>query len=457
MQKIVNAYDSIFDFSGAILIGHGDSIFYQSAHGFADIENKIPNKLDTKFRLASLSKQFTAAALLILEQNGKVDFNKPISNYLGELKLEIADNINIHQILSHSSGLGRDIESLTKEELGKSYISIDDIIKLINSSELLFEPGDKWSYSNLGYTIAAKIIETVTGLSYGEALDSLIFKPLNMNNTAHEVSGSKILDMANGYFELPDGAIAAAYEDKSYVVGAGSIYSTIKDLFIWSRALLIGDLINKENKDKLFTRQAGRYSYGWFIDTYVWPPVNKDTQAVNPHHEGGSPGFESKMSLLMEHDAVVIVLCNKLPSHLSGIANRITNSYLGFKESAPKPDGSQEFFKTLFEQKVDSAISLVQKWNNKNNKHLIPANADIYLIGRGYMEAKEYEKAILIMDFLIETKPKWSYPYLFKAIMLENQNKVQEAIELYNKILEIEPGQSNASTRLKKLKKTVPK
>lgn len=454
VQKIVNAYDSIFGFSGAVLIGQGDSIFYQRAQGFANIEKKIPNTLDTKFRLASLSKQFTAAALLILEQNGKVDFDRPISNYIDGLKPEIAERINIHQLLSHSSGLGRDIESLTEEELGKSYIPIDDIIQLINSSELLFEPGEKWSYSNLGYAIAAKIIETETGLSYGDALENLIFKPLNMQRTAHEASGSSVMDLANGYVGLPDSIVSAAYEDKSYVIGAGSIYSTVNDLFIWSRTLLKGDLISKENRDKLFTKQAGRYSYGWFIDTYVWPPVNDDTQAVNPHHEGGSPGFESKMSILTQHDAVVIILCNKLPSHLSGITNRITNSFLGFEESAPKPDGSQEFFETLFGQGIDPTISLIEKWENAGSKHLIPAIDDIYLIGRGYMDNNEYEKAILIMDFLTEVKPKWSYPYLFKAIMLENQSKDQEAIELYEKILEIEPGQSNALMRLKKLKKS---
>ncbi|MCG8328983.1 MAG: beta-lactamase family protein [Chitinophagales bacterium] len=232
VEQIVNATDSLFGFSGNILIGQGDRIIFQSANGYANFENNIPNNLNTKFRLASLSKQFTASALLLLEQNGKVDFDKAVSNYLQILKPEIAEKITIHQILSHSSGLARDIESLTEKKLGKSYISIDSIIQLINTSELQFEPGTKWSYSNLGYAIAAKIIENQTELTYGQAMDSLIFKPLGMHNSGHEYSGAKIENMATGHVGLPEGVIRADYEDKSYVIGAGSIYSTIYDLFI---------------------------------------------------------------------------------------------------------------------------------------------------------------------------------------------------------------------------------
>lgn len=456
VSKIVSTYDTLLGFSGAILVGKGDSIIYQNASGFADVKNKIPNTVNTKFRLASLTKQFTAAALLILEQNGKVDFEKPISNYLKELNPEIADRINIHQILSHSSGLARDIEPLTEDELGQNYISIDQVIQLISTSELEFRPGKRWSYSNLGYNIGAKIIESVTGMEYGEAMDSLIFKPLNMQNTAHEKSSDNIDNMAIGHVALPDRIIKAAYEDKSYVIGAGSIYSTVNDMFIWTRELLSegnGNLLSEISKAKLFTKQEKRYSYGWFIDTYVWQPVNKYNEATNPHHEGGSPGFESKVSILTQHKSVVIVLSNKLPSNLSGITNRVTNSILGFDDGPPKLDGSKQFYEKLFTNGINSADSLINAWKTSERTYLMPDKNDVYLVGRGYMDALEYEKATLIMDFLIKTTPKWSYPYLFKAMMLEEQNEIKQAKAAYEKVLEIEPGQSNAKIRLKNLQK----
>ena len=367
------------------------------------------------------------------------------------LKPEIGDQITIHQILSHSSGLGRDIESLTEEELGKSFISLDRIIELINTSELQFEPGSNWSYSNLGYAVAAKIIENQTGLSYGEAMESLIFNPLGMQNTGHEVSKMQLSNRALGHVGLPDKVVEAAYEDKSYVIGAGSIYSTIGDLFIWSRAIMQGSLISDESREQLFKKQAGRYSYGWFVGTYVWPPVNDENQALNIHHDGGSPGFECKLSLLMEHEVAIIVLSNKLPSNYNGLANRITNSVLGFEESPPKKDGSEPFFEALFEHGIDAAVALQEEWEAADQSYLVLPASNLFMIGRGYMDINDHDKAHLIMDYLTKIKPEWSYPHLFKAFMFEEEGEIEPAIASYTQVLDLEPGQSNALVRLKRL------
>ena len=451
LKEIVEAYEELFGFSGTVLVGYKDSILFQEAYGFCDYENRRPNKLDTKFRLASLSKQFTAAALLVLEQNGEVDFNQPISIYVPELKPEIGSQITIHHILSHSSGLARDIESLTEEELGKSYISIDSIIQLINTSDLLFEPGLKWSYSNLGYNIAAKIIEEVTALPYGEALDQLLFQPLGLLNTGHEASPDELIYFAKGYVGLPEKVVPAVFEEKSYVVGAGSIYSTVNDLFIWSREITNGDLLSDSNKEKFFSKQKGRYSYGWFIDSYVWPPVGEKDQAKNPHHEGGSPGFESKVSFLTRHDMVVIILSNKLPANVNNLSNQITNYLVGFEEEPPLPRATKAFFDTLFQGGVYAAIELTKEWEAYESAHLIPNRDDVFLIGRGYMDLKRYEEAMLIMDYLIEIRPQWTFPYLFKALMLEELRDYDQAIVYHSKVLEINPDQSNAKVRLSRL------
>ena len=453
ISQIVKEYVSLYKFNGNILIGKGDEIVYESTNGSASYEFGISNTRDTKFRLASLSKQFTATALLVLEQEGKVNFNTPLSNYIKNLNPKIGDKITIHQILSHSSGLSRDIESLTEQKLGKEFISLDKIIELINSSDLVFKPGKKWSYSNLGYALAAKVIESVTSLPYAKALDQLLFIPLGMNSTGHERSSAVVSNMATGYVSLPTGIVKAPYEDKSYVIGAGSIYSTARDLFTWSRSLKHYKLLNKKNTEKLFTKQKGRYSYGWFVGTYVWPPVNDETQAVNIHHDGGSPGFEAKLSILTKHDAVIIILSNKLPSSIGGLANHLTNTFVGFDEGLPRQNGSKEFFKTLFNEGIEEAVSLVKNWKKSGKKHLIPRSSDVLLVGRGYLDSQDYKNATLVMDVLMKLVPKWSYPYLFKGIILEEQEKYKEAIKLYKKVLEVQPRQSNAMNRLKILNK----
>lgn len=452
--QIAESYGEKRHFSGNILIGQGDSIIFKKSYGYSDLTSKTLNRNDTKFRLASISKQFTAVAILVLEQNGKLNLDEPIDRYTSRLEPNLAGKITLNQILSHSSGLGRDIESLTEKRLGQSFISLDEIINLINQSDLIFQPGKKWSYSNLGYTVAAAIIEDVTNLPFGEAMQQLIFEPLQMLNTGHETSEKIINNMANGYVNLPEGLINARYEDKSYVIGAGSIYSTMDDLFIWSRAVMSDNFLSKQNRKKLLKRQAGRYSYGWFVDTYVWPPVNKKTQATNIHHDGGCPGFSSKISILTKHDIVVIMLSNKLPTPLNELSNKLTNISVGFEdESLAKEDGTMDFFKVLLNQPADSVIALEALWKAQGNRLYIPNKQDIFLTGRAYIDSENFEAAIKVMDYLIEVYPKWDYPYLFKGFTMEKLEQTSEAVKLYQKVLEINPSQSNALSRLNRLKK----
>lgn len=457
VQEIANSYHQNMGFSGNILIGQGDSIVFKSEFGYSEEKHKIKNTGTTKFRLASLSKQFTAAALLVLEQQEKVDFDSPVSQYVTDLKSEIADRITIHQILSHSSGLGRDIETLADGELSQSYIEMDEVIALINSSDLLFEPGEKWSYSNLGYAVAAKIIEEVSGMDYGTAMSQLLFKPLGMHNTGHEDSKIKIDNMAKGYVALPNSSIEAKYEDKSYVIGGGSIYSTTSDLFIWTKELMNGKKVfNEKSREKIFSKQAGRYSYGWFVGSYVWPPVGEETEALNLNHDGGCPGFSSKISLLTEHDMVIIVLSNKLPSHIGNITNALSNTVLGFEDELnARENHNKEFFDILFDKGIDALVATEEEWNSSKPHYYIPNSSDIFLIGRGYFESNNYDKAYKVMDYLIHTSPEWTYPYLFKGIGKETEGNLKDAIELYKKVLELDPNQSNALVRLKKLENRI--
>lgn len=451
VEEIVQSYADNLNFSGAVLVSHNDSIIYKAEYGFQDYKNRIKNEGHTKFRVASLSKQFTAAALLILEQNGEVDFDNPISTYLPQLKTEIASKVNIHHLLSHSSGLGRDIESLTNRNISQQFISIDEIIELINTSELLFKPGLKWSYSNLGYSVAAAIIEQVTSLDYGSAMDSLIFDPLKMTNTAHEVTDVFVSQKAVGHVGLPDKVVEAKFENKSYVIGGGSIYSTSEDLSLWTREVMKGNLISKHNLEKLFKKQAGRYSYGWYVSEYVWYPVTKKNKAINIYHDGGSPGFESKISILTEHDVSIIILSNRVPSYINELSNKITNTLLGFEdESNAKTNANIKYFNILYEHGIDSTLSLEASWKDEKMLH-VPSKSEIYLIGRGYIDNKEYERANLIMDYLIYTSPEWTYPYLFKGIIMEELEEYEEAKTLYKKVLEIDGTQSNALDRLKNL------
>ena len=450
IDSIMTAYQTEYQFSGSVLIGLNGKIIYQNESGFANYQLRTKNSFVSRYRIASLTKQFTAAALLILAQENRIGLNQPIHHYLSGLNEKLGQ-VTIHQLLSHSSGLSRDIESIADEIDGKHFVELKVLIDKINQSDLIFEPGERYAYSNLGFTLAAAIIESVTKLNYGAALKQLIFDPIGMSNTGHEESRQPVEQLSTGHVDLVTKTIPARTEDKSYVIGAGSIYSTVEDLFKWSSALLSGQIISSENRKKIMTRQAGRYSYGWFVNSYVWPPVSDTNTAVNIHHSGGSPGFESKISLLTNHKAVIIILSNKIPSSLNSISNQLTNSLVGFDESLPFPDTKRLVIQSLFEKGIDSALSQIENWKTSRQTYLIPKRNDLLLIGRGYLDSRQFEKADLIFDLLIQSEEKWVYSYLFKGIMKEEIGKLEEAKQLYRQILDIDPNQSNAINRLKKL------
>jgi CubicO group peptidase (beta-lactamase class C family) len=453
VKEIIDSYESLGSFNGNILVAKGDSILLQRAIGNANFEYNILNNIDTKFRLASLSKQFTAAAIVLLEQQGKLKLNDPVSAYLRVKNDTLFKKIKVHQLLSHSSGLLRDIESLSHDINGKSFVSINQLIQLISKSELAFNPGDKYSYSNLGYNLAAAIIESVTEKSYGEALHMLIFKPLKMSNTAHEINTKIISNKASGYVGLPDGIVKAGYEEKSYVTGAGTIYSTINDLYLWSRALLDGSLISKSNVEKMFSKKVGRYGYGWFVDDYKWNTTDGENIGKNINHEGGSPGFESQLTLLIEHNITIIVLSNKLPSNLYILSDQIKNTLLGFEKPIIRPKQDQLFYSTMFTKGINATKLLIQNWKETDQKYLIPGRFDILLVGRGYIDSNNFEKAKQLFDYLISAEPKWVYPVVFKGILMENFNRNKEALELYNNALKLDANEAYSKNRIKELLK----
>lgn len=452
LQQIMTAYETQAGFSGQVLVGYQRKVIYQSCHGWANLGHRLKNQPKTRFRLASVSKQFTAVALLVLEKQGKVAFDQPIAKYLDQLNPALGNKITIHHLLSHSSGLARDIEELTTKNIAQSYIALSDIVQLINQSKLQFAPGERWAYSNLGYALAAAIIEKVTQKKFGAAMQELIFEPAGLKNTGHEEAIAVISNQAEGYVNLPEGIIKASFENKSYVIGAGSIYSTAEDLYRWSQVLLKGNLVRPEQVKKLFTKQKGRYSYGWFVSQYGWRENDKTILGANIYHDGGSPGFECKLSILKEHDLVVIILSNQLPAPVNAIGNKITNTLLGYEESLPKSDNTQALFQTLFTKGVNQAIALIKGWRENKETYRIPSSSKIFMIARGYLESHQYQKAILTFDFLIAKSPKWSSPYLFKAITLEESGDLQAAKTIYEQTLKINPKVSYAKNKLASFK-----
>ena len=307
LDKKFDAYckaaNEINRFTGSVLVARGGKILFQRGYGWASAQFDVPNTPDTKFLIGSVTKNFTATAILQLEEQGKLSVNDPIGKYIPEMPEDIGQKVTIHHLLTHTSG----VHSYTDIEAVMSRRSMpftqEEILGSFKDLPLDFEPGTKWSYSNSGYFLLGLIVERVSGESYEDYLRKHLFDPAGMANTGYKHTETIVPKMARGYSISPDGEFINAHcIDMSLPFSAGALYSTVGDLYAWDRALYTDKILSEKSKQKLFTPVLNDYAYGWGINEAVGHPVYQ--------HTGGIDGFSSILQRFYKDDACVVVLTN---------------------------------------------------------------------------------------------------------------------------------------------------
>lgn len=304
----------------AIAIKQNGKLIYQKEFGLADLGKQKKIEAQTNFRLASITKQFTAMSILILENDGKLILEDKITKYFPELN-KYASDISIKNILQHTSGLP-DYESLAGKQ-DTAQLRDKDVLEILSKQDsLYFIPSSKHQYSNSGYAILALLIERLSGLSFAEFLDLRIFTPLKMNNTvAYENGISTVSNRAFGYTKTEFGFVDSDQSKYSAVLGDGGIYSSINDLIKWDNEIINPTLLPKEKFDMIFvkgktnTNEEFDYGFGWRLDPYK--------NFERHYHTGGTSGFTNIYMKVPELDITVIVLINLYDYNAKGYAEKI--------------------------------------------------------------------------------------------------------------------------------------
>lgn len=291
-------------FNGSILVAKNGNIVLKQAYGFSDKQGKIKNTIDSKFLIGSITKQFTAVAIMQLQEKGLLNVNDTIGKYISGFSH--GNSITIHQLLTHTSGLSTDLKDVKK--IDSTPYSVDDAIAEIEDMDikLLFQPGDSYNYSNLGYMILSYIIEKVSGSTYEGYITENIFKPLEMKNSGFGYDNVIQTKLSLGYDS--DGKVLSSdanNEEARLLSGAGEIYSTVEDLYKWDRALYTEKIISKDSLNKMYTSYGNDYGYGWNI-------LGKDVY----EHGGTMSGFSSCIKRLVGDNSFIVVLSNDLNSTL---------------------------------------------------------------------------------------------------------------------------------------------
>jgi CubicO group peptidase (beta-lactamase class C family) len=295
-------------FNGNVLIAQNGTVLYKNAFGFANFKTKDSLTLNSEFQLASVSKQFTAVAIMILKEKGKLQYTDKVTSFIPEFPYP---EITINELLAHRSGLPNYMyfcDHLCQNTY--TPVSNDDVLELMETKrpEEYYRHGKRFQYSNTNYCILAKIIERISGQEFSEFLESNIFLPLEMKNT-------RVYSMIKNPV-IPNEAIGHDYRrkhvERNYlngVVGDKGIYSTVEDLFKWEQALFNNKLLKKETLEEAFTpknekrRKNSNYGYGWRI--YFMPD---STQIL--YHGGWWQGFRNNLVHIPKDKISIIVLSN---------------------------------------------------------------------------------------------------------------------------------------------------
>jgi len=318
---------SVKQFTGSVLVSKGGEILFAKGYGLANAEHGIPNTPRTKFRLGSITKQFTAMAILILHERGKLKIEDPIGKYL-ENSPKAWEGVTIHHLLTHTGGIPSytdDPNYLMKMMMPET---IKSMIARFRDKPLDFKPGEKFHYSNSGYFLLGAIIEKVAGKSYEAFLKEAIFDPLGMNDTGYDHAQTLLAARASGYNRHDSGLKNAEYLDMAQPYSAGSLYSTVEDLARWDQALCDGKLVSKESHAKMYKPVNNNYAYGWFVTT------SKGRKQIQ--HGGGINGFATEILRYPDQRVCAIALCNVLPQNPDQVAHDLAAIALGDSYEIPR-------------------------------------------------------------------------------------------------------------------------
>jgi CubicO group peptidase (beta-lactamase class C family) len=307
LATYMQAQADVNNFSGTVLVTKNGAILLKKAYGLADYEWKIKNTIDTKFQLASVTKQFTAAAILQLVDSGRLSLNDKLSKFFPDYPK--ADSISIHMLLSHTSGL-----AMGFKEIALSSISSDSAYAAIKKIPFECSPGTKSAYSNIGYYLLAKIIEKVSGEHYASFLKKNIFDKAGMSNTGVSNNDSIVTKKAKVYYHNAEGFIHNPHINWEINLGHDGIYSTVEDLAIWDKALYGTTILSAAMKEKMFTPySAENWGYGFIIN----PFYNHGHYLIA--HDGGFFGTMTSFNRFTEDKLFVTVLSNNgSPAHIIG-------------------------------------------------------------------------------------------------------------------------------------------
>ena len=326
VDEYLSTYQKLGKFSGTVLVAKEGNVVFNKSYGFACEEHSVPNDSNTKYRIGSLTKSFTAAAILQLEQHGLLSLDDPLGKYLENYPR--GEEILIKHLLSHTSGIPDHTELPGYDTDRRVYpVKIEDTIATFKGKELEFTPGSKFKYSNSGYILLGCIVEKVSGKDYATYIRESLLEPNGLSNSGFEEGLAVIPSYAHGYSRDGSKLIRAKYRNINNTQASGGLYSTVEDLYKWDRVLRSDELLSQEVKDRHYSIENAPYSCGWGIAELFGRRMLG--------HNGETDGYKSTIMRFVDDDVCVIVLSNQEATPIGKLAVDLSAIVFGKSYTVP--------------------------------------------------------------------------------------------------------------------------
>jgi len=438
IDELLTTYNRYGQFNGAALVSENNKVILKKGYGLANMEWNVPNQADTKFRLGSITKQFTATVILQLVEQGKLKLDGKLSDYL-DYRKDTGEKVTIHNLLTHTSG----VPNYTAlpgffENVSRNPFTVSDFVKKYASGDLEFEPGSKFNYSNSGYFLLGAIIEKITGKPYEQVLKENVFDPVGMKNTGYDHYDQLITHRASGYVKTPNGYQNAPYLDMSIPYAAGSLYSTVEDLYLWDQALNSEKILSAKSKAAMFTPNLSNYGYGFAIINATLGPNKLSVPTIQ--HNGGINGFNTVIVRLAGDKGLIVLLDNTSQGRFQNDMVRGIESILfGQPYDFPKRSIAETIANTIAEKNVAAAVQQYRELKTAKPKEYDFSEPELNTLGYQLLGQGKTQDAIEIFKLNVEAYPEGFNTYDSLGDAYKRNGDKDLAIANYKKSLELNP------------------
>ena len=449
LADLMQKYHDYNMFDGSVLVAENGRIVYKAAFGLANREWNIPNTIDTKFMIGSVSKPFTAVLVLVQVQKGLVSLDKTISDYLPEFIDKPAAKVTIRQLLMHTSGLPNyDVINDFFPRISRQNFTREEYVNVYIDFPLLFEPGSNYSYSSWGYFTLGYIMERVTGKPYSELMKEAVFDKAGMISSGSYFHKQVVSKRATGYDYSFGGYTSLDFRDQSNTMGTGDLYATVDDIFKFHMALSNNVLLNRQLTEAMFTpgKRPAQYGYGWFNKQFKYTPT--DSVASN-FHLGMTEGFLSFVIRMPATNGLIVILCNSAPTDFFGITGNLAKVMYNKPVNLKKP--VHKFIeKSITEKGAVKAVEDYKRMKADSAHYYIDWISMNFLADQLYT-LKRYEDALIIGENNAVEFPNRDLVMVTMGNIYSTLNRKADAIACYKKALAIYPGYEEAKRKVKEL------